>query len=169
MGVTFVQAPFRDSESCMPGPRPRSRGLIWWGWPNKRVCICLNWVYQLQREKKSKKVISFSCFFISQKTCNPSICCSLLFRAAWCLLRYGHAWQGDRMTGAYQRHKTLPPFDKIPQWYYTGVYIADSSAGRVFVSALSLTPSSVGPCLQCAVACRGTGVQCYGGRGLASF
>ena len=26
MGVTFVLAPLRDSESCMPGPRPRRRG-----------------------------------------------------------------------------------------------------------------------------------------------
>lgn len=25
-GVTFVLAPLRDSESCMPGPRPRHRG-----------------------------------------------------------------------------------------------------------------------------------------------
>lgn len=128
MGVTFVLVPFRDLENCMPGPRPRSRGLISWGWSNKRVCICLNKVYQLHKK------ISFSCFFISQKTCNPSIYCSFLFRAAWCLLGYGHAWQGDRMTGTYQRHKTLPLFDKSPQWYYTGVYIADSSAGRAFVS-----------------------------------
>lgn len=26
MGVTFVLAPLRDSESCMPGPRLRHRG-----------------------------------------------------------------------------------------------------------------------------------------------
>lgn len=25
-GVTFVLAPLRDSESCIPGPRPRHRG-----------------------------------------------------------------------------------------------------------------------------------------------
>lgn len=54
------------------------------------------------------------------ETCNPSICWSLLFRSAWCLLEYGCAWQGDGMTAAYQCHKTQPPFDKTPQWYYTG-------------------------------------------------
>lgn len=26
MGVTFVLIPLRDSESCMPGPRPQRRG-----------------------------------------------------------------------------------------------------------------------------------------------
>lgn len=79
-------------------------------------------VYHLQRFKKKKKPpLIPPCFFISQKTCNPSICWSLLFRSAWCLLEYGRAWQGDGMTAAYQRHKTQPPFDKTPQWYYTGV------------------------------------------------
>lgn len=39
----------------------------------------------------SKKLSFPPCFFISRKTCNPSICRSLLFRSAWCLLEYGRA------------------------------------------------------------------------------